>query len=240
MTKRVAIVQSNYIPWKGYFDLIATVDEFILLDDVQFTRRDWRNRNQIKSTGGLLWLTIPVLSKGNYLSPIHDIRIANQTWADLHWKTIQHHYRRAAAYAEMQVFFEKLYARAAMLDSLSEVNFLFLRAICDHLMIPTPIRWSSEYQVVAGKTERLVALCQQAGAEVYVSGPSARAYLDEGSFSAAAMRVEYFDYSGYPEYRQLHPPFVHNVSIVDLMLNEGAAAGQFLKSLTSTHAIASR
>src|SRR5438046_4323553 len=95
MARKAAIVQSNYIPWKGYFDLIRRVDEFILYDDVQYTRRDWRNRNLIKTPQGLRWLTIPVEVKGKYYQSIRDTKIADPVWAASHWQTIVHNYGRA-------------------------------------------------------------------------------------------------------------------------------------------------
>src|SRR5690348_13129609 len=107
--KSLAIVQSNYIPWKGYFDLINSVDEFMLFDDMQFTRRDWRNRNRIKSAAGPLWLTIPVQVKGRYCQRIDETKAADLDWARRHWETIQHNYRRAAYFADYAPIFEELY-----------------------------------------------------------------------------------------------------------------------------------
>jgi hypothetical protein len=229
MGKRVAIVQSNYIPWKGYFDLIASVDEFIVFDSVQYTRRDWRNRNQIKTSSGLLWLTIPVEAKGRYEQSIKDVTIADKRWTRRHWETIRHNYAQASAFSEAGDLMEGLYRKAEGLSYLSAINQVFLHRICEYLEIRTKLSASMDYVVVSGKSERLVALCRQAGANVYVSGPSARAYLDESAFQAAGIHVEYFDYSGYPIYRQLHPPFEHAVSVIDLILNEGRAARRYLK-----------
>jgi hypothetical protein len=230
MSKRIAVVQSNYIPWKGYFDLIASVDEFILFDSVQYTRRDWRNRNQIKTARGLLWLTIPVETKGQFEKPIKDMTVADRSWPRRHWETIRHSYARAASFPVVGGFVESLYREAEGHSCLSAINRLFLQAICEFLGIRTKIAASMDYRVVTGKSERLISLCLQAGGSVYVSGPSARAYLDEPAFRAAGIEVEYFDYVGYPVYRQLHPPFVHAVSVLDLILNEGRDALRFLKA----------
>jgi hypothetical protein len=227
--KRVAIVQSNYIPWKGYFDLIALADEFILLDDVQYTRRDWRNRNRIKTANGLVWLSIPVMTHGKYEARICDIEIADREWTARHLRIIQLHYARAACAGDMMDFVAGLYDRARELSHLSDVNRLFLSAICAFLGIGTPIRRSDELEVVGGRNERLVSLVRQSGASIYLSGPSARSYIDEAAFRAEGVEVEYADYSGYPEYRQQYPPFEHAVSIFDLLLNEGTEATRFLK-----------
>src|SRR5262245_47125814 len=202
--RRIAVVQSSYIPWKGYFDLIAAVDEFVLYDDAQYTRRDWRNRNQIKTARGLQWLTIPVNVKGNYRAAIKDITVAQPSWASRHWKAITHSYARAPAFGEVAGRLEALYAEAARLSRLSEVNFAFIQGVCRLLGITTRLSWSMEYDTVPGQTARLVSLCQQTGTREYLSGPTARTYLDEGMFEAAGIRVIYADYSGYPEYRQLH------------------------------------
>jgi len=227
--KRIAVVQSNYIPWKGFFDLIAAVDEFILYDDVQYTRRDWRNRNQIKTAHGLQWLTVPVNVKGQYLAAIKDMIVADRSWAARHWKTIVHNYGGVSCFDEVAGWLESLYTEAARLSHLSEVNYLFIEATCRSLGIDTRLSWSMDYELMPGRTERLVGLCQQAGATEYLSGPSARAYVEEDRFRAAGIRVLYADYTGYPEYRQLHPPFVHTVSVIDLLLNEGANAQRYLK-----------
>src|SRR5215204_4466106 len=108
-TKKVAIVQSNYIPWKGYFDLINLVDEFILFDDMQYTRRDWRNRNIIKTSAGPKWLTIPVAVKGNYFQSIQDTTISDPRWARKHWESIVHSYAKAKSFAMYRDVFEALY-----------------------------------------------------------------------------------------------------------------------------------
>jgi hypothetical protein len=223
MGKKVAVVQSNYIPWKGYFDLIHAVDEFVLFDDVQYTRRDWRNRNRIKTPEGTRWLTVPVLTKGNYLAPIKDITVSEPRWGEQHWKSLSAAYGRAPHFKRYADLFAGLYL--ALGDStLSSVNRRFIEAICGLLGIRTRISWSMDYEVGEGKNERLIALCRQAGADVYVSGPSARAYLDEALFQRQGIRVEFFDYDGYPEYPQLHPPFEHNVSVLDLLFHVGPEA----------------
>jgi hypothetical protein len=229
--RRVAIVQSNYIPWKGYFDLINSVDEFILYDDVQYTRRDWRNRNRIKTRHGIQWLSIPVEVKGKYDQAIKDTKIASHNWNHHHWRTIVHGYSRAPCFNESRKFFEDLYHRATS-EWLTEINFHFISAICRWLRIPTKISFSMDYELIAGKTERLLHLCQQAGATEYVSGPAARGYLDEDSFERSGIQVQYFDYDGYSAYRQLFPPFEHSVSVVDLILNEGTQAPCHMKSFS--------
>ena len=224
----VAIVQSSYIPWKGYFDLIARADEFVLYDDVQFTRRDWRNRNRIKTPQGPMWLTIPVRVGGRYLQRIRDVEVEDAGWTEKHWRSIVHHYAAAPAAADYRAALEELY-RTAPRRWLTEINEHFLSGICGLLQIRTHFRRSSELDLTGERSERLVNMCRQLGASTYVSGPAAQTYLDPGLFQAQGIQVEWADYSGYPEYRQLHPPFDHHVSIVDLLMNEGHQARSFLK-----------
>ena len=227
--KRVAIVQSNYIPWKGYFDLINSVDEFILYDDMQYTRRDWRNRNKIKSIHGPVWLTIPVEVKGKYLQQIRETAVSNKGWTLEHWKTICHCYAKAPHFESYRALFENLYLDCDE-TMLSRVNYRFLVAICEILGINTKITWSMDYVLAEGKSTRLVDLCRQAGATDYLSGPAARDYIEPRLFQEQGVHLQYFDYNGYPEYRQLFPPFVHEVSIIDLIFNEGPDAPKFMKT----------
>jgi hypothetical protein len=229
MPTSVAIVQSNYIPWKGYFDMINTVDEFILYDDMQYTTRDWRNRNSIKTRKGPMWLTIPVLTKGKHFQKIKDTVVADPEWKIRHWKAIVTNYARAKYFESYRDLFDHLYRSSDELF-LSRINYRFITEICRILGIKTKISWSMDYKLVKGKTERLLDLCRQAGATKYVTGPKAKAYLDERLFSDRGVQIVYMDYSGYPEYKQLFPPFIHEVSVVDLIFNEGPNAKKFMKS----------
>jgi hypothetical protein len=232
-TKRVAIVQSNYIPWKGYFDLIRLSDEFILYDDVQYTRRDWRNRNLIKTPTGLQWLTIPVEVKGKYHQRIRDTRISDPNWGRKHWATLLHNYGKAPSFGTYREIFERLYLTAS--DAfLSDVNRRFIDTIAPLVGIGTPIRWSSDYQLAEGRSERLLQLCLSAGATEYLSGPSAKGYLDEALFAEAGVSVIWMDYAGYLPYPQLFGEFQHGVTILDLLFNVGADAARFMRTRPAT------
>lgn len=228
-SKTVAIVQSNYIPWKGYFDLINSVDEFILFDDVQYTRRDWRNRNLIKTSTGLKWLTIPVETKGKFEQAIKDTRISDTNWGRKHWLSIQQNYHNAKYFFAYRDIFETLYLNCRE-PYLSRVNFSFIETICRLLGISTRLSWSMDYPLQSGQTRRLVGLCQAAGAGHYVSGPAAKNYLDESLFAQAGIAVSYFDYSGYPVYTQNHGAFEHGVTILDLLFHEGPNSPGLMKS----------
>ena len=230
MSKRIAILQSNYIPWKGYFDLINAVDEFILFDEMQYTRRDWRNRNKIKTPQGTQWITIPVNAKGKYYQKINETHVSNSTWVEEHWKAILHNYGRATCFSDFKESIFTLYQSAEKLKRLSDINYLFIKFICQTLGIKTKISWSSDFQIAEGKTTRLISLCQQAGGDHYLSGPSAKDYMDTKKFTQEGIQVSFFDYSGYPEYEQRFPPFEHAVSILDLIFNVGDRATKFMKT----------
>lgn len=230
MGKKAAIVQSCYIPWKGYFDLIHNVDEFILYDDMQYTRRDWRNRNLIKTPQGLQWLTIPVEVKGKFDQKIKDTRISGGGWAKDHWKSIVHNYASAEYFKQYRTVFEKIYLDCEGEGSLSQVNRKFLNLICEILGIQTKISWSMDYELVEGKTEKLVGLCKAAGANFYLSGPAAKDYIEESLFREAGIELHYMDYSRYPEYPQLYGKFEQGVSILDLLFNTGPQAANYMKS----------
>ena len=230
--KKVAIVQSNYIPWKGYFDLIAAVDEFILFDDMQFTRRDWRNRNLIKTPQGLQWLTVPVQVKGKYTQSIRETLIQGTDWAAGHWKALGLNYARAPYFDQANRLIEPLYQTRP--ETISQLNRHFIEALCGILGIDTKISNSWDYELVEGKSERLADLCAQAGGRIYVSGPAARGYLDEAVFADRGISVEWFDYRGYPDYPQLWGAFEHGVSVLDLIYNCGPDAARYMKHVKTS------
>lgn len=231
MTKKVAILQSNYIPWKGYFDMINRADEFILLDDVQYTKNDWRNRNQIKTAQGPIWLTIPVRHVG-LSQKIRETQIALSQWPKKHWQAIQTNYAKAPCFKEHKDWLQSLYLNCNF-NYLSEINYYFIRAIVQFLNIHTRIRSSRSFDMPIEKNERLIYLTQQVQGQEYLSGPSAQSYLDVDLFARYGIKVTWMNYQNYPEYRQLFPPFSHQVSILDLILNEGKQAKYFLKSFQS-------
>lgn len=226
--KKVALLQSNYIPWKGYFDLIAMVDEFIIYDDVQYTHSDWRNRNRIKTPNGSIWLTVPVYHDGKKPLRIRDTKVTDHKWRKKHWRSIEQSYAKARHFAESREIFEPLYLEDRS-EYLSEINYLFIRAVCGLLGIRTRITWSSDYELSGGKTERIVSICRQAGATQYISGPQARNYIDPAQFADAGIELAYINYSGYPEYSQLHGEFEHGVSVLDLLFNMGHESARYMK-----------
>lgn len=227
--KKVAILQSNYIPWKGYFDIISYVDEFVIFDDVQYTKNDWRNRNQIKIQNGLKWLSIPVhySYKGIDTQNINETEVKNFDWTIDHLNNIKQAYKKSPYYNEILNIIEPIYL-GKLPTNLSKINKIFIDLVCDYLGINTRITNSCDYSKSNDKTIRLLDICIQLGATHYVSGPAAKSYLDESLFLNKGIQVEWFDYKGYTEYPQLHGDFVHNVSIIDLLFNTGKESKKYM------------
>jgi hypothetical protein len=226
--KKIAILQSNYIPWKGYFDLINMVDEFIFYDEVQYTKNDWRNRNKIKTSQGTQWLTIPVRQK-NLEQKIKDTKITDKKWNVKHWRTISQNYSKAKYFKDYKDIFEELYMSCDE-EYLSQINYKFITTINEIIGITTKIRWSSEFAFVDGQTEKLLGICKDCDAGIYISGPAAKDYFDEELAKKENIKVKWMDYSGYKKYEQLHLPFEHGVSILDLIFNEGPDTKKFMKT----------
>lgn len=233
--KRVAVLQSNYIPWKGYFDIIASVDEFILYDCVQYTKNDWRNRNQIKTARGKHWLTVPVRQR-SLAQTIDQTEIANPACFGAHWQTFLQSYAGAPGIRFCKEALEDIFLDSSPPPLLSQSNARLIRRVCSVLGIETPIFDSSEFVLSEGRNERLIDLCRQRGATHYLSGRAAQTYLDEAAFNQAGITVEWMSYDGYPEYPQPHPPFDHFVSVLDLIACNGPQARAcMLQSLRNAH-----
>jgi hypothetical protein len=228
MEKKVAIVQSNYIPWKGYFDLIAMVDLFIFHDDLQYTKQDWRNRNKIKTPRGTEWLSIPCGSNEDRL--ICEVILRDHTWQNQHWRKIIQHYQHAPYLGSYRGFFEDFYLQHKW-DNLSDLNQYLIQKISQYYLgIKTEFDDSRRYNLNQKKSSRVLELLKKVGANIYLSGPAARNYLNEKQFTDSGIKIEWMDYSRYPEYDQLYPPFEHKVSIIDLLFNTGDRARTYLKS----------
>ena len=224
---RIAIIQSCYVPWRGFFDLIGRCDEYVIFDQTQYAKRHWHNRNRINTATGVEWLTIPVLSKGRYEQSIDQVEI-EKPWAEKHWRALELAYRRAPSFETLAPTVRGWYERADKERRLTDVNALFLREIASLLRLDTRIVRDTAYPAEGTKTERLLGIARAAGADRYLSGPSAKAYFDEAMFAAAGISVEWMSYEGYPEYPQLHGTFESAVSVLDLLFNVGPDAPRYL------------
>lgn len=224
---KVVVIQSNYIPWKGYFSLIAEADTFVFYDDVQFTKNDWRNRNRIKTPNGPLWLTIPVGQALDRL--INEVELTDSSWQKKHFKSLQFSYQKAPYFERYLDFLKETYLNTTW-RNLSELNQFLIKTIAtEFLGISCRFENSSDYQLKGTKEDRLLDLLSQVGATEYISGPAARDYLSPSRFENLGIKLTYFDYRGYPEYPQLHPPFIHEVSILDVLFHCGGRSALMLQ-----------
>lgn len=232
---RVAILQSNYIPWRGYFDMIAKVDEFVVYDSCQYTVNDWRNRNQVKTRQGLVWLTIPVLTKGRTGQLIQDAEFDDRSWAKKHLRTIQQALGRAPYYEVVEQVVVPTLEQAVATGRLHDVNVALLRSISDELGLRTTITLDSAYGPLEGSpTERVAELADRAGATSYVTGPRGLDYLEPEPFESRGIALEVMDYSTLQPYPQLFGDFEPTASALDLLANCGPEAVAHLTSTVRT------
>ena len=226
---RAGIIQSNYIPWRGYFDFIDSVDLFVFHDDLQYTKGDWRNRNKIKTPQGLRWLSVPVHYR-NTSQLICETEIDySQNWRASHINKFKNSYQKAPFFEDALELLEEGLVHAD--PTISQLNIRLVRLVCDYLQITTPLVMSSDFGVTGAATERVINLLESAGASVYLSGSSAEDYLDESLFCEHDISLEYKTYD-YPPYPQLWGEFVGTVTALDLIANTGPEARRFLKSTT--------
>ena len=231
MKNKVAILQSNYIPWKGYFDIIRSVDLFIFHDDLQYTKGDWRNRNKIKTPNGIKWLTIPCGTNEKRL--ICEVEITDHSWQKQHWNLIQMSYKKSEYFSVYKSFFEDIFLGENW-KNLSDFNQTIIKKISKEILnIDTEFDDSRKYELKEKKGDRVIELLKKANAEYYLSGPAAKDYINEKVFKENNISLEWMDYSNYPEYTQLYPPFEHFVSIIDLIFNEGPNTLNFMKKINS-------
>ncbi|WP_114971824.1 WbqC family protein [Rhodoferax ferrireducens] len=224
--KTVVVLQSNYIPWKGYFDLIHDADVFIFYDDLQFTKNDWRNRNKIKTAQGSKWLSIPVGTSANRL--ICEVAMEDARWQRSHWDSLRQQYGKCPYFKLYQPFFEEVYLDRRW-TNLSGLNQHLIRYIShDILKITTQFRDSREFELEGQKLDRLLDLVVRSNATRYVSGPAAKDYIKSERFGELGIELVWKDYSNYPEYPQPYPPFGHGVSILDLLFNVGPEAPHYI------------
>ena len=224
---RVTILQPSYLPWLGFFEQMSRSDKFVLLDDVQYTRRDWRNRNKVRVKEGWVWLTVPVQQKSRFSQSLLETRIDNSvSWRRKHLETLRQHYCKAP-------FFEKYFPRC---QQVYEKDWTFLFDLCletiqflkEEMGIETPLLRSSEMKPGGEKTERLVSICRELGATHYLSGESGSNYIAEEDFSSQGIALEYQNYE-HPVYPQRYTGFVPHLSAIDLLFNCGEQSLGILK-----------
>ena len=224
--KKIAVLQSNYIPWKGYFDIIHDVDEFIFYDEVQFTKNDWRNRNRIYTPSGVQWLTIP--TNGSITQSIDEVQTAGSQWQHKHFNSLVTCYSKAPFFSNYREFLEDFYLGHTW-NNLSQLNrYLITNISREFLGIKTIFTDSRNYASEGTGHEKLLSLLKSAHAEYYVSGPAAKSYIHEEDYQKDGIELHWKDYTSYPEYKQMHEPFCHNVTILDLLFNTGPEAPKYI------------
>jgi len=225
---KIGTIQSNFLPWRGYFDFIREVDLFIIHDDIQYTKGDWRNRNKIMTPRGAEWITVPVHYRQSSQLIEETAIDYSKPWARGMLNRIRDSYRKAPCFEPYYSEMSDLLVEPA--DSISDLNLRLIHWVCSHLEIKTPITFSREYNPQGAKTERLIGILKQVSATTYLSGPSAQAYLEPELFEQAGIGLEYKVYD-YREYEQLYPPFEPAVSVIALMFMVGKDAKTYLNKL---------
>ena len=225
---KVAMMQPDYIPWKGIFDLIHRVDKFVFYDDVQYTTRDWRNRNVVPSQSGAVWLTVPVLSKGKREQLIKDVVInPNQNWQKKHFRTLELTYAKAPFFSQYRYLLEDFYLSRRW-ENLSEFDIYTTCRICEILGIRTEFYKASDLNCSGSKDgEKVIKICKKLNCDYFINGPASKKFMNERQFDAADIQLDYIEYT-YPEYRQMTRPFCHNVSVLDLLFNTGDDAPYYI------------
>ncbi len=222
---KIAIHQPQYLPWLGYFDKMDQADIFVLLDDVQYKKNEWQNRNKLRNSRSWQWITVPVLYE--FGERIMDVKINNRfDWCGKHAKSLEHNYSRTEHFERYFPFFRAAFKQKWEL--LAEINICFIRFLKDALGIKTELVRSSSLGVKDTKTERLVEICRALKADTYISGSGGSEYLDEERFSASGISLEYHDYV-HPEYRQAYKGFYPEMSVVDLLFCHGGKSLSIIK-----------
>lgn len=223
--KKIAILQPNYIPWKGVFDLINRVDVFVFYDDVQYTTKDWRNRNKIKTPQGDLWLTVPVRSKGLRGQRISEamIDLEKQNWQQKHLESIRNNYKQAPFFRKYEDLLEEIYVNHVW-EKIADLDIFATRRIAELLDIDAEWHRSSDLDQYGSKDgEKVLRICETLGCDYFLNGPSAKPFMDGHLFEQKGVALEFMDYN-YVPYPQLHGPFTHHVTVLDVMFNCGPSA----------------
>ena len=224
---KILVTQPNYIPWKGYFDLIASADKFVVLDDVQYTSRDWRNRNLIKTPQGTIWLNIPIIKKNKIL--IKDALIKDFNWVDDHINKIERNYKKSKYFDSIFPILKEIY-QGLTSKRLIDINIEIINFICTYLDIRTEISFSSDIKDKnLEKSLRILDICIENNATIYITGSKSKNYIDENLFKSKKIKIEFERFENYPSYEQLWGPFNENVSVIDLLFNEGPNSYKFMK-----------
>lgn len=224
---KIAILQSNYLPWKGVFDMIHQVDTFVFLEDVQYTEHDWRNRNKIITKNGIKWIAVPVNHSNKAGQKIYEAEINDKiNWQRKHYNAFEFNHAKAPYFKEYKWILEDLYKNKNW-TKISEFNIYAMQLISKELGIKTKFINSLDLKVQGKKDDRIIEICKKLNATHYLSGPAAKSYITPEKFENANIQLEYIKYE-YPRYKQLYEPFSHFVTILDLIFNCGPNAPYYI------------
>ncbi len=228
---RVAILQSNYIPWKGYFDIIDRVDLIVFHDDLQYTKQDWRNRNRIKTHNGATWMTVPCGTSEKRL--ICEVTLNDSSWQEAHWKRLFDSYHSTRFFHSYEPFLREVYLERVW-KNLSDLNQFIIKYIARELLsIGTEFDDSRRHELKKTNAERVLELLRAVNASHYLSGPAGRSYLSEQMFLEAGIGIDWMSYDHYQEYEQVFPPFEHNLTVLDVLFHTGPDARRFVTGARS-------
>lgn len=221
---RVAIHQPQFLPWLGYLDKIKQADCFVILDNVQFKKNEWQNRNLIRTCKGAQWLTVPILH--SFGQKIGDVHINNRDhWKRKHLGTFKTHYEGTQFFSQYFLELQELYS--GEWQKLSDFNLVILQWLLNHFGIDTPIRLASDMDLRQQPTERLVDICRTVGASTYLAGQGAQAYMDQSKFEMSGLKLEFQEFQ--PQvYPQRYGVFLPCMSAIDLLFNCGPCSHQYL------------
>lgn len=222
----ISVHQPQYLPWLGYFDKIIKSDIFVFLDNVQYKKREFQNRNKIRAKNGWLWLTVAVITKGHFYQKISEVEIDNtQHWQKEHWETIKMYYHSSKYFENYKDFFEKLYNQEW--TKLTDLNVTIIKYLIECLEIKTPLLFESELEISGEATERIINICKKLNADTYLSGIGGKDYLDEELMRKEKIRLIYQDFK-HPVYLQGYTGFEPYMSAIDLLFNCGPESRNIL------------
>ena len=227
---KIAISQPGYLPWCGFFDLMDQVDQFVLLDDAQFVKQSWDQRNRIKSSTGLQWLTVPVIFRGRLGQPLCEVEIREPQFWQKHLRSAEVNYGKARFFADYFPGLKEILEKCEPGQRLIDLNIALIEWLARELAVKTPMVRASTLGVEGKRSGRLVSMCKLLGASDYLSPRSAIYLLDDlAMFEEAGQKVWFHNYK-HPEYEQRFPPFLPYASVLDLLFNKGPEAGEIMRS----------
>ncbi len=226
--KKIAILQPNYIPWKGVFDLINRVDVFVFYDDVQYTTKDWRNRNKIKTINGDKWLSVPVINKSKRHQLICDAMIdATKCWQKEHYRKLTYNYQKAKYFEQYKHILDTILVENKW-SKISDLDIFATKLIASEIGIGAMWINTSDLKIHGAKEgEKVIKICKELGCSHFINGPSSKAFIDENLFEKEGIKLDYMTYS-YPEYEQLFQPFSHQVTVLDVLFNCGPDSKKYI------------